>query len=642
MEKLDPNDILSIEVLKPEDILSVEEPEKPKSALQSIGETASDIGRGALSGLTFGGVEELVAGGKALLSDEKESLQDLYRKYLEVEEKKTKEAQERSPVASTVGEVVGALAPALVTGGASMAATGGSTIGRLAGKELAKAAGKAALVEGAFGAAGGALAGGLTSEEGKLIGATPEEREKLLEDIGGGALTGGVLGSAAGGVTPYVKKLGRKVVDWSEGKLDDTIFGKQLREAFEKGESGGGYLTEKQRVARVGEITRGVDEVGDVIHDALDAAGNDISRSIKTADAVGAQVNLPNKEITLLLPSLEEAGEATLARELKSILDSNLDPLTLAPGMGSILSPSQAYNLKTKLKDYTYKDPNLYRKIKPLIESIDEQIESVFEKNEKLKSLVGSGDLSSYKQAMSVYTNLADALPESIIGKGVRSGERGAYYGDRKYKEKVLRDALESLTSHRYLPGDISREAIQTIESPSGGLKAKLDALSKDPQLKSAYDKVAQNIGFKNIEDLKQNVVSKIEDTAVKSSTTKSAVGYDPQGGAFGKDLLSLGRKGGLFGANILGETKRIASVGTKALTENRPSQLAKRLYSLPETSLRGVAEKLQQSPKMGKYAKRLTDALDSGDTVKKDAVLFLLMQNPEFRSAIPELISED
>ena len=612
--------------------------EPSKSSIDSIGETASDFGRAALSGVTIGGIEEMLAGGKAALSDEKGSFRDLYRKYLDIEEKRTREAEKRSPVATTVGELAGALAPAFVTGGGSMALTGGRAITQLAGKELAKAAGKAALVEGTLGAASGALAGSLSSE-GKLIGATPEERELLLKDAREGLLTGGALGGAAGAVSPLIRKGAGAAVDWAKDKLDDTIIGKQLRQAFKLGEAGGGYISEPQKIARAQEISKGVEESKDIITSALDKAGERIGDAIDVAESAGAKVSVPEKDVKSLIPFLEESGEAELVRDLMQVMGSGIDPITLTPTGSSVLTPKQAYALRTKLKDYTYKDPNVYRKIKPFVKSIDDQIESAFEKNSNLKSLVQEQGLSSYRQAMDAYTNLADALPETIIGKGARTGERGAYYGDRVYRDKILREGLESLVSKRYRPGEISSDAIKTMESSSGGLHSKLTTLSQDPENKTAYDNIAKSIGFKNIDDLKGKLISKIEDTAEKASTKGSAIGYDAESLGVGK---SLTRQSAIIGANIAGESKRLLSGVGGAVKESMPVRLSKQIYSLPETSLQDVAKKLQESPRMSKYGKNLADALAAGDNVKKDAALFLMMQNPETRAFLPEVLGLD
>mgnify|MGYP003334539522 FL=1 len=104
--------------------------EEEPTFLEEAGETAADTGRAALSGLTMGGLEELIAGGKAITSSEKEDLATLYRKYLDIEEKKSEEMRQRSPTASLIGEVGGALAPALFTGGTGLLASGGRAAAR--------------------------------------------------------------------------------------------------------------------------------------------------------------------------------------------------------------------------------------------------------------------------------------------------------------------------------------------------------------------------------------------------------------------------------------------------------------------------------------------------------------------------------
>ena len=119
-----------------------------------------------------------------------------------IEEQKEMEARERSPTASLIGEIGGSLLPSIATGGAGLAASGGRAAAQLGGKELLKAAGKGALAAGLTGAVQGGITGALSSTEGGLIGASAEEKQKLLEDVKSGAVTGGVLGGALGAAGP--------------------------------------------------------------------------------------------------------------------------------------------------------------------------------------------------------------------------------------------------------------------------------------------------------------------------------------------------------------------------------------------------------------------------------------------------------
>jgi len=663
MEEVKLGDIKYLDEVPLENIKYLDE-QSPKSALESLGETASDFARGAVSGLTFGGVEELAAGGKAALeslgSTKDESLENLYRKYLEIEEKKTKEAEERSPVATTLGEVGGAILPAFFSGGASMAATGGTAVGKLAGMELAKAAGKAALVQGALGAGGGALSGGLSSE-GKLIGATEEEKAKLLEDVKSGALSGGVLGGVIGGALPYASKYGGKLVDWAKEGAEDTVFGKQLRTAFETGERGEGFTRATSLTKRQNEITQGIEDVVDVFEDVRKKAGSKISQTLEVADDAGVTLSVPSEIMNELSAALENTKAKSLISEIEDSvvnkipgktvtkLEMNPDTLILEPRtikqpdvvVPKSLTPSQLYDLRKKLKEEIIKrDPDSYSAVKKIIDKLDDKIESAFSDNPALKDQLDEmGLASSYKGAMKNYTSILDALHETVIGEGRRTAERGAFYGDLTYERKSLVDKMGSFLSDLYQPGQSSKEAIRTLRSESGGLLSKLRAIENDPEASKVMDSVVREMGFDGIQDFSKKLTSKIEDVAEKSSTLKAIRGETASESVFGKYILSPTRTGILQGAAASGR----AVTGVKgAMSKFAPANISKVLYSLPETQLGKVADRMLQDPALSKYGKNLASALAAGDTVKKDAALFLLMQNPKIRDFIPDLISDE
>jgi len=628
------------------ELKSETETEEPRSILGSLGETASDFTRGAVSGLTFGGVEELAAGGKAALesltSTKDESLEDLYRKYLEIEEKKTRESQERSPVASTLGEIGGAILPAFFTSGASMAATGGSAVGRLAGKEVAKALGKRALTEGAIGAAGGALSGGLSSE-GKLVGATEEEQSRLLEDIKSGAISGGLLGGSIGAAAQGLGKLGGLAKDYA-GK---TVAGKQIKEAFETGAEGLGYVTIPDKTAISAGIKTGVEDATKLMKTTLDSAGETIKNVLTEADAFGVKVSLPTGVLDDAISILKSKNREGLIKKIKGALDQKMDPLTLTRQEAN--SPSVISKIRNLLKE-THDDPELYNALKPTIDSLKDSIQESFEKSpglkEKLKEL---GLPASYKKAMENYTKLASGIPETIISKGASPELRSKFISEYGDPSGTLNKSVGDLVSKLFSPGADIKDSIYTMSV----LKNNLDEIGSDPELVSVLNKAIKDAGespeiikafgkIKNIDDFKKALTSKIEDAAIKESTFKGVVGESASEANFGSGpvagIKALGREGTLRAANITGGAFGIA----KAVYRSTPANVSKVLYSLPETQLRKVADRMLQDPALSKYGKNLASALAAGDTVKKDAALFLLMQNPKIRDFIPDLISDE
>jgi hypothetical protein len=151
----------------------VDEPQEP-------GELEA-FGRGAAQGLTFGFADELTGAAQAayegLTGDERDFL-DRYRQATEESRAAYKAAEESSPIISTAGNIVGGLAPAILSGGTSLAPKVGATVGQ----KIASAA--------TMGALGGAATGLGVSE----ATSAPEMAKEALM----GAVGGGVLGGAAG------------------------------------------------------------------------------------------------------------------------------------------------------------------------------------------------------------------------------------------------------------------------------------------------------------------------------------------------------------------------------------------------------------------------------------------------------------
>lgn len=115
--------------------------------------TISDFIRGAVSGATFGFGDEIAGGleaGADLLTGNisLDKLKEAYQKHRDESRTLYKQAEERSPIASTVGNITGGIAPALLTMGGSSTVQGAGALARIA------AGAKAGLGAGALGGLG--------------------------------------------------------------------------------------------------------------------------------------------------------------------------------------------------------------------------------------------------------------------------------------------------------------------------------------------------------------------------------------------------------------------------------------------------------------------------------------------------------
>ena len=103
------------------------------------------------------------------------------------------------------------------------------------------------------------------------------------------------------------------------------------------------------------------------------------------------------------------------------------------------------------------------------------------------------------------------------------------------------------------------------------------------------------------------------------------------------------GAKVGLKDVTGLAQTGRGAVLTTSYLagraTSSKPAQklanMGRALYSAPAETLNGLAQKLEANPALSMYGKALREGLQNGDSAKKNAALFTIMQNPNARALV-------
>lgn len=148
-----------------------------KQAEPTVGGYGTGLARATLQGLTFGGGEEVVAGGTALarkaIQGDERAIGDIYEQELERERSRIGQFKEEAPVASTVAEIGGALAvplgaPKTLGGAIGMGAGTGAAYGFLSGEGGLPERAESAVISGGF---GGILGGGLKSAT-DLIGSS--------------------------------------------------------------------------------------------------------------------------------------------------------------------------------------------------------------------------------------------------------------------------------------------------------------------------------------------------------------------------------------------------------------------------------------------------------------------------------------
>lgn len=600
MKEVNLNEIKYLEEPEAEQIKYLDE---PKTTLESIGETTSDVARGVGSGLTMGGLEELIAAGQATISPEEDEWSKKYKKFLEIQEQKTKEAKERSPTGTFVGEVGGALLPALLTGGAGLAASGGKAAAALGGKELLKAAAKGALFEGITGTTLGGVTGGLSSEGG-LIGASEEEKQKYWEDVKSGALTGGVIGGAFGAAGPIASGVLQKTKE----KLSELPLMKEIKESFEMGKTGKGFLTEKAARDMLIEEERGISSLATKLKTMDKLAAEKVTKPLEQATFDGVMVPMLRKEPFEALATEVQAKQPELAYQLKRLANNQITPI-------------EAHELRNTIKSMGPEYRELENEIKAAID----------------KAVPG------YKDNLYNFSKFRQATSESLIKKGTPIELRDTWLSDLTKPKENLLSSVENTIHKLKSPGTDSRDAIASLYSEKGGMFPLLDKL-KTSNYGSELEDLSKQAGFKNADDFINSIRNEFEDKALKSSTIGSALGGRPeQEGIHLK--TSFTRKPLVIGGNLAGQAKKMTTDSFNEVSKlipnilKKPIQAATTVYDFPEVALDKMADMLVGNQKFSSYGKSLKDALSKKDNVKKEAILFALMQQPDFREIVPSMM---
>ena len=244
--------------------------------------------RGAADMLSFGFADEIGAGvetGAGLWGDygqELEAYRDAYEK-----------AREANPGIYLAGQITGAVAPALVTGGTSLLPAGAATAGRVAygAGNLARNAGlgRAALQTGAYGAGQGGLYG---------FGSGEGTADRLL-GAGINAGTGAVTGAIAPVAGAALSKAASGAVRGAQG------VGTQIAQKA----SGLPPTTAPQRRA-ANQVARNIEEAGMTVDQAIRGVGPGrplAAQSESLSDAAG-QVYRANPAVR---DTMTEAAEST-------------------------------------------------------------------------------------------------------------------------------------------------------------------------------------------------------------------------------------------------------------------------------------------------------------------------------------------
>jgi hypothetical protein len=299
-----------------------------------VGGKVLALGAGAARGASFG-------------------LSDMALRHAGVQAKTLRTLEEGAPITSTVGQVGGALAPLLLSGGASAAAEGVSLagslpraaagIGRLAGKaalqiaprgsSLLARAGAKAVQLGAEGAAEGALYGAGEAITEDALGRADLNAESLIAHVGLGAAlglgAGGLLGFGGSLAGAGVRRAGKAISDRAgraAGSLEEIANESAVKATGARGVDIRKLQT-PEKIAQVGSDIRGYRfDDGSGILDNAPTNETVLSRVKKAKEEVGGRLgSLREKVDDLVHANPDEAFDPGVV--LTRIRQEVLDPL---------------------------------------------------------------------------------------------------------------------------------------------------------------------------------------------------------------------------------------------------------------------------------------------------------------------------
>lgn len=602
-------------VKRPEDMTPEEIAEADRLIqVEQGGRELAAYGAGTAQGASLGFSDELGAG----LDVAKDTLTGnptakKWREYQKSRESANKALQEESPMAYMGGELTGGLAGAAVMpsiGGARIASMG-SRIAPGVGKFLAGESGN--LVSRL---AGKAVTGGLEGipiGAGYGLGSSEADISKPLElaaDMGSGATMGLIGGAAISGSV----QTGREGLKAAGRFVDDTDFLRQLGVAYDYGKKGLnlGSSSVQDKISLI--PGRRAEDLVNNIYKVDTMLGKQVGQALDQAQAAGVKINVD--------PAIQETSAnifKTLfvdSPTLAQILDPKSAKLlkTIAQREAGDLNPIEAralrdelYGLGDKLAGFNSDQANLAKSM-----------------GFKLAGALDSGlkdTIPSYQQAATHFESFRRLVPENIISKGSPSQYGKAYLGDLKNPELKLYESSKEMLKKAKLPGEAAIEGRETFEKLRRNLK-ELERINPE--------------AVKSLGGSAEDVINKLKRQSDELAMIRQAQGFDPQEGPKGvlggaiSGLVTTGRGLSTSLANKAGQIAKVAG-------QTAPVQTSVRLFNATDDVLRQLAQKLKGSEATSQMGDVLENALNNKNEVGKNAVLFKLMQNPDYRNLLKD-----
>lgn len=623
--------------------------------LLSLPQTGQDFAQGVAGGLSMNSLDELggalgagietglgalgigPAAVDAQLQEQGFSvpgtdLTDRYRDYQQGIEQQLQAGSERSPVAETVGQIAGGVTGGMALGGLLGVGKGVANAETLSQIARNQGTSKAALELLKRGGAGYAKASPAIAAEAALT-----SNEQL---IGDNANPAGVAGDVAGGlafglpamiglegasqaVAPSIRnkvdRVSKVVSDAFQDEANPRLrqLAKSYKEYGQKLEIhprdhgqdiNGAKLSQRDQSAASTMLK--------TFNEADDNLGKDVGNSIERATTRGALVDIS--------PDI-----ATAAQRVS-------DLATQIPDLGSSRKSASAFD-----KILNRQSQLTPRELKNLIDDLDSSIGVFKASTNKDPAAVGTlNELMRYRQSVS--QTLKDSVPE---------------YAQAAERFESFRNVLEQLISGDR-PADVSNLFYGSLKNQDQKVYDKLVDMIQNVQ-KTGESSQSHRTAFTNFMDALENFQSK-ETSNLASDASKKQVLPDPGQirsflldasddsvlrGSVRNTMESRGvmpdvkewliGKAPASGAYLTGRATKKLSKIVDSPTAQKVAYTARSVFNAPKASVEALATRLENSGQFQSVGKALREAMQNGDSAKKNAALFTIMQNPNARAFI-------
>jgi len=589
----------------------------------AVSDTLEDVASAGAQGLTMGFSDELAGAGRgvaAKVAGSEKDLSDLYAQYRDIERKRYEQAQERSPVLSSVAEFGGAIAPSLLSGGGSLLTGGARKLAQTGLREAVKQGGVKQLAK-----VGGAKLGELALQ-GAVQGVGQSETladapEQAYETAKSSVAYGAPLGLAG----EFFTKGSNVAAKAADNQRLDNVALRQFIGSFKEGTEGVVLNAGDTAVTRMaGEVNAPATALAGRLQEIDMSRGAALGEILEKTSASNLKINIDPqlddvvKRVSAIIelnPNL--LGKMELEKLNKQILDlssSNMSPLAADQFREEVIALSnrlQNPDLRTVAKEFS----------KSLRGALEDQVPGFKQANDSFREL-----RKTVFDPVAINKSVGDVPAEFITDKPQFKDLNNKYSDLYKY----VKGTMEQIGG----PGGHRFEGATTFS----GL---IENVQKMEQLEPGFIK---KLGYKDISDLTNSIRNDADKMAIRKSIVgavneSAGTGVPTSVSGLATSAITKGAaptwRGRLnaFG-NVAGRATKAISEATPAVIKDIP-KFTQKVFSMSDDQLKSAAIRMQQDPRLKRFGDNLINAMENKGSVGRNAVLFSMMQNPETRNAM-------